>query len=63
MFEFDFDFDESSKIWRKNKIYMGNGCYNYRCCFIYKNKKNCNKPINSNTNFENNIYCEKHKIK
>jgi hypothetical protein len=52
MFEVEFDFDESSKFWRKNKIYVGNGCFNYRCNHIYKNKKNCNKPIYSNTNFD-----------
>jgi hypothetical protein len=39
MFEVEFDFDESSKIWRKNKIYVGNGSFNYRCNHIYKNKK------------------------
>ena len=36
---FEFNFDESSKAWRKNKIYIGNGFFNYRCNYIHKNKK------------------------
>ena len=66
---FEFNFDESSKAWRKNKIYIGNGSFNYRCSYIHKNKKICNKPINSNTNFDKFVdekncnYCLQHMIK
>lgn len=28
----DIDFDEASKVWKSNKISIGNGCYRYICC-------------------------------
>jgi len=28
---FLIDFDEASKQWRKNKIYLGNGIFRYKC--------------------------------
>jgi hypothetical protein len=28
--EIDIDFDEASKAWNKNKIKLGNGCYQYK---------------------------------
>lgn len=30
------DFDEASKEWRKNKRYLGNGCFEYKCYHISK---------------------------
>ena len=32
--EFIIDFDEASKAWRENKVYIGNGSFRYK-----KNKK------------------------
>ena len=29
-YEFKFDFDDSSREWRKNKINIGNGSFTYR---------------------------------
>ena len=29
-FDVDIDFDDASKQWRKNKRYLGNGCYIYK---------------------------------
>ncbi len=34
------DFDESSKCWRQNKIYIGRGYFKYKC-----NVLNCNEPL------------------
>lgn len=28
--ELDIDFDEASRAWKKNKIYIGNGMYKYK---------------------------------
>lgn len=28
---FTIDFDDASKQWRKNKQYLGNGCFQYKC--------------------------------
>lgn len=28
--DIDIDFDEASKAWNKNKIKLGNGCYQYK---------------------------------
>jgi hypothetical protein len=28
--EVDINFDEASKAWNKNKIKIGNGCYQYK---------------------------------
>lgn len=41
----EIDFDESSKAWKSNKIYRGNGMYHYKCIFCdikcYKNTDKC----------------------
>lgn len=29
-YEFNFDFDDSSREWRKNKINIGNGSFSYK---------------------------------
>ena len=29
VYQVDIDFDEAHNQWIKNKIYIGNGCYNY----------------------------------
>lgn len=36
----NFDFDDSSKEWRKNKIHMGKGYFKYKCSV-----KNCNEMM------------------
>jgi hypothetical protein len=38
------DFDEASCEWRKNKIYLGNGYFRYKCLV-----KNCNEITYSYT--------------
>lgn len=30
----NIDFDVASSEWRKNKIYLGNGEFRYKCCYI-----------------------------
>jgi hypothetical protein len=35
-----FDFDDSSDCWRKNKIYIGKGYFQYKC-----KKENCNESL------------------
>ncbi len=60
------DFDEASKEWRKNKVYVGKGMFVYKCQYIHTNKKICNKPIHScdKYKFSNHLdkfkYCKKH---
>ena len=40
------DFDEASKAWRKNKLYIGYGSFRYRCLSKTKKGDMCkNKPI------------------
>lgn len=42
------NFDESQKMWRENKISIGNGCFKYICGATCKNGKKCrNKPPQS----------------
>ena len=42
------NFDESQKLWRENKISIGNGCFKYICGATCKNGKKCrNKPTKS----------------
>ncbi len=57
----EFDFDEASREWRKNKVSLGNGYFAYRCKYIHSNGKTCNKIIKSigstTRSFE---YCQKH---
>lgn len=40
----DIDFDEASKEWRKNKIYLGKGYFRYKCSI-----ENCNEIVYSYT--------------
>lgn len=40
----DFDFDDASREWKRNKISQGNGTYTYKCCVIKRNGKECEKP-------------------
>tara|TARA_Y100000768_G_C23987301_1_gene689710 strand:- start:3511 stop:3690 length:180 start_codon:yes stop_codon:yes gene_type:complete len=43
--EVNIDFDESQKMWRENKAYIGNGSFKYICGAKCKNGKKChNKP-------------------
>ena len=30
IFEVNIDIDHASKMWRKNKVSIGNGCYRYK---------------------------------
>ena len=51
-----FDFDNSQKEWRKNKVYLGNGSFKYKCnrCSAYtKNNKLCK-------NMTRNEFCHIH---
>lgn len=57
-FEVIINFNEASEEWKKNKISIGNGSYNYICC---------NKNSNSNRNkickykcLPGENYCKKH---
>lgn len=56
------DFDESSKLWKSNKIYLGNGTYRYKknsvydyCIMILPNGKDCKSK-----RLSNNCFCRKH---
>lgn len=43
--EVNINFDESQKMWRENKAYIGNGTFKYICGAKCKNGKKChNKP-------------------
>ena len=56
MNEFIYDFDYASECWKKNKKYVGNGCYKYLCQGITKKGKKCTRyALNSE------IYCKMHK--
>ena len=33
-FDINIDFDDASKQWRENKIYVGNGEFRYKCCYV-----------------------------
>ena len=39
------DFDEASKAWRKNKLYIGYGSFRYRCLSKTKKGDMCNAII------------------
>ena len=44
-FVVNINFDESQKLWRENKSYIGNGSFKYICGATCKNGKKChNKP-------------------
>lgn len=54
-YEFIYDFDYASECWKKNKKYVGNGCYKYICQGVTKKGKKC---IKNALNCE--IYCKIH---
>lgn len=59
--DFDFDFEDSSKEWRKNKKYKGNGYFVYCCRYVKHDGKQCRKTIYSQiikNNYSNVFYCE-----
>jgi hypothetical protein len=70
----NIDFDEASKEWRKNKKYIGNGSFNYRCSYIHSNGKECTKSLeiysinkyitdrhwNKPDNKKSDIFCRQH---
>ena len=37
----DIDFDESSRVWKANKVSKGNGTYGYKCERMNKNGEPC----------------------
>lgn len=39
------NFDESSIEWRKNKKYLGNGFFEYKCLHISSNGKYCKNKV------------------
>lgn len=46
MYDVNIDFDQASKMWRNNKISIGNGSYKYICSALCKTGKKCrNKPL------------------
>jgi hypothetical protein len=45
MYNIDIDFEEASKIWRSNKINLGNGCFQYCCQQLTKKNKKCKNKI------------------
>ena len=56
----NFDFDEASIAWRKNKNILKNGMYSYKkgkkvCSHINENGKKCRKR-----KLLNDEYCENH---
>lgn len=40
MYNIDIDFEEASKVWRSNKINLGNGYFQYCCQQLTKRMKN-----------------------
>jgi hypothetical protein len=70
----EFDFDEASCEWRKNKITMGNGYFKYKCKFCnnelycYTTENKYFKQFATDFDLENKdnpnkyIYCEDHLI-
>lgn len=49
------DFDESSKAWRANKKYKGNGYFVYMCNYIHSDSKRCRCD-----RIHNYDYCKRH---
>jgi len=46
MYDVNIDFDQASKMWRNNKISIGNGSYKYICSALCKTGKKCrNQPL------------------
>lgn len=52
---FTFDFDEASNAWKANKIYIGNGCYKYKCMGYTKKNNAC-----KNASFRGHNFCKLH---
>lgn len=48
MYKVEIDFDQASKEWRKNKKYLGNGIFEYKCLYISGENKNCKNKIYRN---------------
>lgn len=48
MYKVEINFDQSSKEWRKNKRYLGNGLFEYKCKHICKNNSYCKNKIYKN---------------
>ena len=45
MYNTDIDFEEASKVWRSNKIYLGNGEFKYCCQQLTKKNEKCKNRI------------------
>ena len=45
MYTDKIDFDESSKQWRKNKRYIGNGVFEYKCSHISSKNLYCKNNV------------------
>ncbi len=45
LYEIKINFDEASYEWRKNKKYIGNGCFEYKCKHICKDGSYCKNKI------------------
>ena len=41
--EVNIDFDEASRAWKENKVYIGNGSYKYVCQKMRINNSKCGK--------------------
>jgi|688.fasta_scaffold853301_2 hypothetical protein len=55
IYEVNIDFNEASKLWKKNKINIGNGFYKYICCQHTKQNNICKYKCLFGEN-----YCKKH---
>ena len=66
--EFSHDFfDNASDAWRNNKKKTLNGIFEYKCCYVYKNKKRCTRKLYRNqcidseiTGLNKDIFCKLH---
>ena len=45
MYNINIDFEESSKVWRSNKINLGNGYFQYCCQQLTKKNEKCKNKI------------------
>ena len=43
LYEVNIDFDEASRAWKENKVYIGNGSYKYVCQKMRINNSKCGK--------------------
>ena len=51
MYTMYIDFDKASTMWRKNKLYIGNGMFKYVCCAITKKGNVCRIKPRKNEKF------------